>query len=146
MRTPCRVLPLDTLGPAVRLTKRPTIAFNVAGEAFKWSSASRTLASQNPSVLRHTSFPSYGDHTSPAWVGIPSYRAPEQLPEQARRDVEAAYSDDLDSEQEAYAAGVRGSSSPPPAPPPRAPPPPPCGCLVSTIFYINGKAILAKLV
>ena len=108
MRTPCRVLPLDTLGPAVRLTKRPTIAFNTAGEAFKWSSAGRTLASQNPSVLRHTSFPSYGDHTSPAWVGIPSYRAPEQLPEQARRDVEAAYSDDLDSEQEAYAAGVTG--------------------------------------
>ena len=49
---------------------------------------------------------------SPAWAGMLSYRAPEGLPEETRRAIEAAYSDDLDPEGEADAAGVAPKTHP----------------------------------
>ena len=63
--------------------------------------------------------------TSPAWIGMPHYRAPERLLEEVRRTM--AYSDDSDPERDAYAAGVTAGSvdttaSPPSLAPLRAPP------------------------
>ena len=66
--------------------------------------------------------------TSPAWIGMPTYRPPAPLPDQVRRAYEQAWSDVPDPEEEAYAAGVAwGGANPAPHPPPVAAPPPPEG-------------------
>ena len=81
---------------------------------------------QRSSRARHRGSFSRRMVTSPAWAGIIPQPPRAVMPEGVRRTLQAAYADEYDPEEEAYAAGVAaGSVNPVASPAPGAPAPPP---------------------